>query len=215
MPTERLARALAACPLVAILRGIRPDEVVGVADVLVEAGFAIIEVPLNSPDPLESIGRIARRYGANIMIGAGTVLDAGEVDKVEQAGGTLVVSPNTNPPVIAACARRQMVSLPGFATPSEAFMAIEAGATGLKLFPAEAASPRVLKAHKAVLPKGLPVLAVGGIQPDGMGPWIAAGADGFGLGSGLYAPGMSPNEVSARAVHYLDGCKAFGGTTNG
>lgn len=206
MPRETLALALQSCPLVAILRGIRPDEIVPIADTLVELGFTLIEVPLNSPDPFESIARIAKRYGGPVLVGAGTVLSVAEVALVEQAGGKLIVAPNSNPAVIAESARRRLVVLPGFATPSEAFSAIEGGATGLKLFPAEAASPMVLKAQKAVLPKEVPVLVVGGVQPADIADWIAAGAEGFGLGSGLYQPGFDPTDVAVRAAGYLATC---------
>jgi len=202
---EMLADAMARCPLVAILRGVRPDEVEGIADALVEAGFAMIEVPLNSPDPLASIARLARRFGDDVLVGAGTVLDAGQALSVREAGGRLIVSPNTDVEVIAASAAAGMVSLPGYFTPSEGFAALKAGATGLKLFPAEAATPAVLKAQRAVLPRDVPVLVVGGIGPDTMAPWRAVGADGFGLGSALYKPGRSAAEVGAAARAFVAG----------
>jgi len=202
---EMLADAMARCPLVAILRGVRPDEVEGIADALVEAGFAMIEVPLNSPDPLASIARLARRFGDDVLVGAGTVLDAGQALSVREAGGQLIVSPNTDVEVIAASAAAGMVSLPGYFTPSEGFAALKAGATGLKLFPAEAATPAVLKAQRAVLPRDVPVLVVGGIGPDTMAPWRAVGADGFGLGSALYKPGRSAAEVGAAARAFVAG----------
>ena len=202
---EMLADAMARCPLVAILRGVRPDEVEGIADALVEAGFAMIEVPLNSPDPLASIERLARRFGDDVLVGAGTVLDAGQALSVREAGGRLIVSPNTDVEVIAASAAAGMVSLPGYFTPSEGFAALKAGATGLKLFPAEAATPAVLKAQRAVLPRDVPVLVVGGIGPDTMAPWRAVGADGFGLGSALYKPGRSAAEVGAAARAFVAG----------
>ena len=194
-------RALEACPLVAILRGVRPDEVEAIGEALVEAGFTLIEVPLNSPDPLSSIRRLAQHLGDRALVGAGTVLTSDQVNAVRDAGGRLIVSPNTNAEVIAQTVRAGLVSLPGFQTPSEAFGALGAGAHGLKLFPAEAATPRVLKALRAVLPAEVPVLAVGGIDPGSMGPWLAAGANGFGLGSALYRPGKTADEVahSARA----------------
>lgn len=201
---EMLAGAMARCPLVAILRGVRPDEVEGIADALVEAGFAMIEVPLNSPDPLASIERLARRFGDDVLVGAGTVLDTGQVRSVAAAGGRLIVSPNTDIEVIAASAEAGMVSLPGYFTPSEGFAALKAGATGLKLFPAEAASPAVLKAQRAVLPREVAVLVVGGVAPDTMAPWRAVGADGFGLGSALYRPGASAAEVGAAARAFVD-----------
>ncbi|HUD31311.1 MAG TPA: 2-dehydro-3-deoxy-6-phosphogalactonate aldolase [Novosphingobium sp.] len=193
------ASAFAALPLVAILRGIRPDEVEAAGDALVEAGFTLIEVPLNSPDPFVSIERLARRVGDRAIVGAGTVLTVAQVAEVQDAGGAMIVSPNTDVAVIAESARRGMVSLPGYFTPSEAFAALAAGATGLKLFPAEAATPSVVKAQRAVLPRDVPLLAVGGIAPDNMGPWRAAGANGFGLGSALYKAGATAEEIGANA----------------
>lgn len=194
---------LKACPLVAILRGVRPEEAEAIGEALIEAGIRIIEVPLNSPDPLDSIARLARRFGARATIGAGTVLDPAEVRLVAEAGGELIVSPNTEVGVIQVTVTRGMASAPGFFTPSEAFQALKAGAHALKLFPAEAASPSVLKAQLAVLPPEVPVLAVGGIRPANMADYLAAGAAGFGLGSGLYSPGRSAAEVGDRAQAYL------------
>lgn len=194
-----LSTALAQLPLVAILRGIRPDEIEAAADVLVEAGFRLIEVPLNSPDPLASIETLARRVGDSAIVGAGTVLTTTQVAEVQDAGGAMIVSPNTDLAVIAESAKRGLVSLPGYFTPSEAFAALAAGASGLKLFPAEAASPAVVKAQRAVLPKDVPLLAVGGIAPDNMAPWRQAGADGFGLGSALYKAGLTTQEIAANA----------------
>lgn len=198
-PLAAFDTAFARLPLIAILRGVRPDEVEAIGDALAEAGFTLIEVPLNSPDPLESIARLAKRFAGRAVIGAGTVLRACDVDAVRAAGGTMIISPNTDTFVIAASAAAGLVSLPGIATPSEAFAALQAGATGLKLFPAEAATPAVLKAMRAVLPAGVRVLPVGGITPDAMAPWRKAGAAGFGLGSALYQPGMSAAEVGTRA----------------
>jgi 2-dehydro-3-deoxyphosphogalactonate aldolase len=194
---------MARCPLVAILRGVQPDEVEAIAAALIDAGFAMIEVPLNSPDPLTSIERLAHRFGDDALIGAGTVIETGQVRAVREAGGQLIVSPNSDAQVIAASAEAGMVSLPGYFTPSEGFAALKAGATGLKLFPAEAASPAVLKAQRAVLPRETPVLVVGGITPDNMAPWREAGADGFGLGSALYKPGRSAAEVGAQAAKFV------------
>ena len=199
--------AMARCPLVAILRGVRPEEIEGVADALVEAGFSMIEIPLNSPDPLTSIGRIASRYGDDVLIGAGTVLSVEQVEAVRGAGGRVIVSPNTNVAVIAASAAAGLVSLPGYATPSEAFAAIAAGASGLKLFPAEAATPAVLRAQRAVLPADMAVLVVGGITPQTMAPWLGSGAQGFGLGSALYKPGDGPAIVRDRARHFINALK--------
>lgn len=193
----------AACPLVAIIRGVTPDAAVAVGEALVAAGICIIEVPLNSPDPFASIAALARALGSSATVGAGTVLHAVEVARVADAGGALVVSPNTDTDVIAATAAAGLVSAPGYFTPSEAFAALAAGAHVLKLFPAEAATPAVLKAQRAVLPKSTPILPVGGITPAGMAAWTAAGADGFGLGGGLYAPGRSADDVATRARAYV------------
>jgi 2-dehydro-3-deoxyphosphogalactonate aldolase len=195
--------AFDACPLVAILRGVRPDEVVAIGEELVAAGFTLIEVPMNSPDPLESVARLAKALGDSAMIGAGTVLTPEQVAAMRAAGGRMVISPNTNIEVIRASAAAGLVSLPGIATPSEALAALAAGATALKLFPAEAASPAVLKAMRAILPKDVRVLPVGGITPDTMAPWLAAGAAGFGLGSALYKPRMSAVEVGANARAFI------------
>ncbi|TGX55203.1 2-dehydro-3-deoxy-6-phosphogalactonate aldolase [Sphingomonas gei] len=195
--------AFARCPLIAILRGVKPDEVEGIGDALVDAGFTLIEVPMNSPDPLDSIARLARRFEGRAVIGAGTVLRESQVEQVRAAGGTMIISPNANIAVIAASASAGMVSLPGIATPSEAFAAIDAGATALKLFPAEGSSPGILKAMRAVLPKDLRLLPVGGVAPDNMAPWREAGAAGFGLGSALYKPGLTAAEVGERARAFV------------
>lgn len=200
---DRLDAALARCPLVAILRGVTPDAVEEIGAALLEAGFAIIEVPLNSPDAYASIERLARRFGDTALIGAGTVLTVEQVRRVGEAGGQLIVSPNADVEVIAASASDGLVSAPGYFTPTEAFAALSAGAHALKLFPAEAASPALLKAQRAVLPRDIPVLVVGGIAVDTMGPWRAAGADGFGLGSALYQPGRIATDVSERAKAFV------------
>ncbi|WP_286711926.1 2-dehydro-3-deoxy-6-phosphogalactonate aldolase [Sphingomonas sp. 67-41] len=190
-------------PFIAILRGVRPEEVEAIGTALVDAGIRAIEVPLNSPSPIESIALLARRFGAAALVGAGTVLDLASVAAVADAGGQLIVAPNTDRTVIAAAAGRGLITLPGYLTPTEAFTAIDAGATGLKLFPAEAAGPAVLRAHRAILPPELPVYVVGGITPASVAAWHAAGATGFGLGSGLYKPGMAAKEVGERARAYL------------
>jgi 2-dehydro-3-deoxyphosphogalactonate aldolase len=206
--TEVLHRYLDQCPLVAIIRGVAPDEAEGIGDAIYQGGIRIIEVPLNSPDPLRSIEILAKKFGDEVLVGAGTVLDPTDVGRVWDAGGRIIVSPDTNVDVIAATAAIDLVSSPGYFTPSEAFEAIRAGATALKLFPAEAASPAVLKAQLAVLPRDVPVLAVGGIQPDNMRPWLDAGAIGFGLGGGLYKPGQSPAETLDKARAYVAGLKS-------
>jgi len=194
-----LTDALKAAPLIAILRGVQPDEVLSIGDALYAAGFRIIEVPLNSPRPLESIQLLAEHFGAEALIGAGTVLNLAQMEAVALSGGRLIVMPHGDINIVQAARQRGLTVLPGFATPTEAFAAINAGAHGLKLFPAEAASPAVLKSLRAVLPPALPVLPVGGIGADNMAPWIAAGASGFGLGSSLYKPGFTAAEVSQRA----------------
>jgi 2-dehydro-3-deoxyphosphogalactonate aldolase len=207
-PSLLLRTRLDQCPLVAIIRGVTPGEAEAVGAALFEAGIRIIEVPLNSPEPLDSIARLARSLGDEALIGAGTVLDTAQVARVRDAGGRIVVSPSTNREVIAATAAAGMVSSPGYFTPSEAFEALAAGAHGLKFFPAEAASPAVIKAQKAVLPPDVPVLIVGGIKPDNMGPWTEAGADGFGLGSALYKPGQSAEETGRNARAFVEAVRA-------
>jgi 2-dehydro-3-deoxyphosphogalactonate aldolase len=206
-PSELLQRYLAECPLIAIIRGVTPDEAGPIGDAIYEGGIRIIEVPLNSPDPFGSIERLAKRFGERMLVGGGTVLSPDQVGEVRAAGGRLVVSPNTNIAVIAATIEAGMVSCPGYFTPTEAFGALDFGATTLKLFPAEAASPALLKAHLAVLPKGVPMMVVGGITPDNMKPWLEAGATGFGLGGGLYKPGQSAEHTLEKARAYVAGLK--------
>jgi 2-dehydro-3-deoxyphosphogalactonate aldolase len=194
-----LGAYLARCPLVAILRGVAPEEVVGIAEVLSAAGFAIVEVPLNSPRPIESIARLAEAVGDRMLVGAGTVIDPHSVDDVVAAGGRLIVMPHADAAVVERAKACGAAAVPGFATPGEAFAMLRAGADALKLFPAEAAPPAVLKAMRAVLPKSVPVLPVGGITPESMAAYRAAGATGFGLGSALYKPGDTAAKVAEKA----------------
>ena len=200
---DALARAVAELPLVAILRGLRPAEAEAVGGALVEAGFRILEVPLNSPEPFASIRLLADRFGSGTLVGAGTVIDPADVTRLGDAGGRLVVMPHNDPVVIAAAKAAGMVCLPGVATPSEAFAALRAGADALKLFPAETLGPASVKAWRAVLPPGVLLLPVGGITPDNMAPWVAAGAAGFGLGTALYRPGATAAEVTAAARRFV------------
>ena len=200
-----LARAMAQLPLIAILRGLTPAEAPAAGQALVDSGFAIIEVPLNSPGPLQSIAALTARF-PQTLVGAGTVLNAQQVQDVHAAGGRLVVAPNFNPLVVAQALALGMVVLPGVATPTEAFAALDAGAHGLKLFPAEMVSPATVKALRAVLPRETALMPVGGITPENMAAYRAAGASGFGLGSALYAPGRSVQDVQSAAQRFV---KAF------
>lgn len=203
--THQLRSVLRDIPLIAILRGIQPDEVEGIGEALVDAGFRLIEVPLNSPRALDSIERLAQRVGARAIIGAGTVLTPKDVRRVKEAGGRMIVSPNTDPGVISATVVADMISCPGYFTMTEAFSAIRAGAHMLKIFPAEAVDPSVLRAQRAVLPREVPVLIVGGVSSEGMGIWRDAGASGFGIGSGLYKSGYSAAEVAERSRRFVAG----------
>ncbi|MEM9700527.1 MAG: 2-dehydro-3-deoxy-6-phosphogalactonate aldolase [Pseudomonadota bacterium] len=186
-------------PLIAILRGITPAEAPALGSALVEAGINTIEVPLNSPDPLESIGLLAAHLGAHAVVGAGTVLDVAQVEAVARVGGQIIVSPNCNADVIRATKSAGLQSWPGIFTPTEAFSSLAAGADGLKLFPGAMVGPEGLAALRAVLPPGTRVFAVGGANEKNFAYWLAASADGFGIGGALYQPGMSVSEVAARA----------------
>jgi 2-dehydro-3-deoxyphosphogalactonate aldolase len=197
--------ALRASPLIAILRGVRPEEAVAVGQVLVDAGFRIIEVPLNSPQPLQSIRALSRAF-PQVMVGAGTVLRRTDVGPVQAAGGKLILAPNFSPDVVAEARDLAMACLPGVMTPTEAFAALDAGATGLKLFPAELLGPPAVRALRAVLPAGALVLPVGGVRPDNVRAWLDAGADGLGIGSALYQPGMDIVQLRERALAFMAAC---------
>lgn len=204
MTAEKLFdKAFAQCPLIAIIRGVTPDACEAIGEALFEGGIRIIEVPLNSPDPLASIARLSRKFGDDALIGAGTVLRPDQVAGVAQAGGRLIVSPSVNTDVIRASVAAGLFSCPGYFTPSEAFAALDAGAHALKLFPAEGASPAFVKAQRAVLPRDVRLIVVGGIGPENMDPWLKAGANGFGLGSGIYKPGQTPEQTLARARAFV------------
>jgi 2-dehydro-3-deoxyphosphogalactonate aldolase len=202
---QLLNRYLDECPLIAIIRGVTPDEVEAIGEAIFQGGIRIIEVPMNSPDPLNSIERLAAKFGDRMLVGGGTVFTPANVADIQAVGGRLIISPHTNPNVIRATAEAGLVSCPGYFTPTEAFAALDAGATALKLFPAEGASTAVLQAQMAVIPKDVPMIVVGGIKPDNMKPWIDAGAAGFGLGGGLYKPGQSPAETLDKARAYVAG----------
>lgn len=205
---QKFANALQTIPLVAILRGLQPAEALPVGRALVDTGWTLIEVPLNSPQPLESIATMANAYPL-ALVGAGTVLTVEDVRNVNAAGGQLIVSPNFNPAVVREAVRLGLVCLPGVMTASEAFAAIEAGATGLKIFPAEMITPAVVRALRAVLPAATALLPVGGISPQSMQPYLVAGANGFGIGSSLYKPGTSAVVVAENAMTFI---AAYAGT---
>lgn len=198
---QKFSRAMADLPLIAILRGLVPADALAAGQALIAAGWSLIEVPLNSPRALESIARMAAAY-PQALIGAGTVLSEDDVRNVHALGGEMIVSPNFNPAVVREAVRLGMVCLPGIMTASEAFAALEAGATGLKIFPSEMITPAVVKALRAVLPPAALVMPVGGITPENMGPYLAAGANGFGIGSALYKPGMSATRTGEHASNF-------------
>jgi 2-dehydro-3-deoxyphosphogalactonate aldolase len=190
---------LAKSPLVAILRGVKPDEVEAITEALETSGIAIVEVPLNSPDPLDSIARLAKNFGSRLLIGAGTVMTPDQVAQIAAAGGKLIVTPHADVAVTRAAKQHGLLAVPGFFTPTEAFALLAAGADALKLFPAEGASPQVLRAVRAVLPAGTAVLPVGGIDASNMTEWHVAGAAGYGIGSAIYKPGDTPAVVADKA----------------
>jgi 2-dehydro-3-deoxyphosphogalactonate aldolase len=198
-----LSDYLSPLPFVAILRGITPEEAIPISEVLYESDFRIIEVPLNSPKPFDSIAAIAKRFGSEALIGAGTVMTIDDVTRVRGAGCELIVMPHSDVNIIRAAKQRGMICTPGIATPTEGFAALAAGADGLKLFPAEMLTPKVVKALRAVFAKDTIMIPVGGISPDAMADFWSAGATGFGLGSALYRPGMTPNDVREMAAKFI------------
>lgn len=203
-----LRAALSYCPIVAILRGVKPDEIDDIGDALIEAGITVIEVPLNSPQPFDSIKRLAARHAHHALVGAGTVLEAADVSRVKQAGGQLVVAPNFDADVVRAARAAGLASLPGVMTPSEGFAALKAGADGLKLFPAEIIPPAVFKAWRAVFPAETLLLAVGGVGVGNIRAYAEAGASGYGIGSALYKPGRPAAEIGALARALVAAAKA-------
>ena len=205
---EAFDAAFRSCPIIAILRGLKPDEAEPVADALIAAGIGLIEVPMNSPQPLESLRRMAARFGDLALFGAGTVLEPDDVARVADSGGAMIVAPNMDARVIEASVRRGLVSLPGVMTPSEAFAALKSGAHALKLFPGEIVTPPVVKALRAVLPGATRVLVVGGVNSGNMRAFLDAGADGFGVGGALYRPGDLPDQVAAKARALVASLKA-------
>lgn len=208
MNTPSLLDCLSALPLVAILRGLTPEEAPAIGDALVDAGFRLLEVPLNSPRPLDSIAALARLHGDRCLIGAGTVLDPDDVPRIRDAGGRLIVMPHGDRQIIDRAKSLGLFCVSGVSTPTEAFAALAAGADALKLFPAEALPPAVVKAWRAVLPRETLLLPVGGIEPASMSPYLAAGASGFGLGSALYRPGASVDDVRLAASRFVEALPA-------
>jgi 2-dehydro-3-deoxyphosphogalactonate aldolase len=200
---------MARCPLVAILRGVQPAEAESICSALEEAGICIVEVPLNSPQPLESISLLARKFGDRMLIGAGTLTAPSQVKEVADAGGRLIVTPHANTAIVRAAKQAGLFAAPGFFNPTEAFALLEAGADALKLFPAEVLGPPMLKAMLAVLPKSALVVPVGGVDPSTVGPWMAAGASGLGVGSSLYKPGDSAETVGRKAQALQSALRAW------
>ena len=203
-----LDEALAACPLIAILRGIDPGEVLNVSQALYDAGIRVIEVPLNSPEPLKSIETLAGQFGGNAVIGAGTVMTPDEVIEVRDAGGELIVMPHSDAEVIDEAKAEGLICLPGVATPTEGFAALARGADGLKMFPGEAMPPKIIKAWRAVFPASTKLMPVGGVSADNIPDYLAAGASGFGIGSALYAPGRSARDVKEQAAALVAACQS-------
>lgn len=199
--------ALQQCPLIAILRGITPEEALDVGQALYDSGFRIIEVPLNSPEPLKSIERLAGQFGGNALIGAGTVMSPDDVIAVRDAGGELIVMPHCDAEIIDEAKAEGLICLPGVATPSEGFAALTGGADGLKLFPGEAMPPKIVRAWRAVFPEEIKLMPVGGVSVDNIADYLAAGASGFGIGTSIYTPGRSASDVAARAEALVGACR--------
>jgi 2-dehydro-3-deoxyphosphogalactonate aldolase len=206
-----LEDALETCGIVAILRGVTPDEVVAVSQTLYDSGIRVVEVPLNSPEPFTSIEKLSKAFADKMVVGAGTVLTVQDVNLLKAHGGQISVSPDCNEATISRAVELGLVPLPGVFTPTEAFAAIRAGASHLKLFPAEVASPATIKAWKAVLPRHVKIYAVGGVTPDNMGDWLAGGASGFGIGSSIFKPGMSMAKISESAHSLVSAWKRVKG----
>ena len=207
--TERFAAAQSALPLVAILRGIKPQEAVDIGVALVEAGFRLIEVPLNSPDPFTSIAALRQALPDEVLVGAGTVLELAQIGQLCGCGGELVIMPHADLALIRAAKAAGLLCVPGIVSPTEAFAALAAGADALKIFPAELVTPAILKAMRAVLPKGIGLLPVGGIKPESLKPYVDAGATGFGLGSALYKPGMTVEQTASMARQFVAAWRAI------
>jgi len=208
-----LSEWLTHCPLIAILRGVKPDEVLAIGAALDRQGIVIVEVPLNSPEPIQSIALLAREFGTRLLVGAGTVMMPDQVGEIVAAGGRLIVTPHADPTIVRAAKQHGLLAVPGFFTPAEAFAMLAAGADALKLFPAEAASPAVLRALRAVLPVGTAVLPVGGIDAQALRPWRAAGAAGFGIGSAIYRPGDTAEAVATKARALISALQGPGPAT--
>jgi len=204
---SKFERIFSEVPLVAILRGLKPEEAIDVASALIEGGIKIMEVPLNSPDPFNSIERIAKQFGDVVYVGAGTVLKSAQVEQLKDCGGEFVVAPNFSPEVGAAAKKLGLSWLPGVYTPTEAFAALDAGADGLKLFPAELCPPTVIRAFRAVIPKEVKLLPVGGVDASNIAEYIQAGASGAGIGSSLYRPGTALNDIAERAKALAENVK--------
>ncbi|MGI9478384.1 MAG: 2-dehydro-3-deoxy-6-phosphogalactonate aldolase [Hyphomicrobiaceae bacterium] len=200
--------ALSACPLIAILRGITQGEALAIGDALYEAGIRAIEVPLNSPEPLKSIEKLASQFGGNALIGAGTVMTPDDVIEVRDAGGELIVMPHSDAEIIDEAKAEGLICLPGVATPTEGFSALTNGADGLKMFPGEAMPPKIVKAWRAVFPEAIKLMPVGGVSVDNIPEYLTAGASGFGIGTSLYAPGRAASDVKARAEALVAACRS-------